>query len=138
VKCTYEANGIVVLRIPNIREGRVSLSDVKSATEGFDIGTDDFISPGDLLIVRTNGSEDLIGRAAVVTDPIGLDAYFASYLIRFRLAGDEMLWRWIEYVFNSPIVRQWMSRNIASSAGQHNVTQGALVDMPLPISPPRK
>jgi type I restriction enzyme, S subunit len=136
VKCTYEANGTVVLRIPNIREGRVSLSDVKKATGSCDRGVDDFLSPGDLLIVRTNGSEDLIGRAAVVTKPLGLDAYFASYLIRFRLAGDEVLWRWIGYAFNSPIGRQWMGQNIASSAGQYNVSQSALAGMPLPIPPP--
>ena len=76
----------MVLRIPNIREGRVSLLDLKKATASLDRGTDDFLSPGDLLIVRTNGSEDLIGRAAVVSKPLGLHAYFASYLIRFRLA----------------------------------------------------
>jgi type I restriction enzyme S subunit len=136
LKCSYEAGGTVVLRIPNIREGRVSLSDVKKATESFDRRADDLVSPGDLLIIRTNGSEDLIGRAAVVTKPLGLGAYFASYLIRFRLAGDEILWRWIGYVFNSPTVRQWMSRNIASSAGQYNVSQSALAGMPLPIPAP--
>jgi type I restriction enzyme S subunit len=64
-----------------------------------------------------------------------MDAYFASYLIRFRLAGDELLWRWIGIVFNSPMVQQWMSRNIASWAGQYNVSQTALARLPLPIPP---
>jgi type I restriction enzyme, S subunit len=136
VKCSCEASGTLVLRIPNIREGRLSLLDVKKATESLDRGTEDFLFPGDLLIVRTNGSEDLIGRAAVVTKPLGIEAYFASYLIRFRLSGDEVLWRWIGYVFNSPMVRSWKSRNIASSAGQYNVSQSALAGMPLPIPPP--
>jgi type I restriction enzyme S subunit len=123
------------LRIPNIRDGRVSLSDVKRATEGFDRGADDFVSPGDLLIIRTNGSEDLIGRAAVVTEPLGIEAYFASYLIRFRLVDDHHLWRWIGHVFNSQIARKWMISHIASSAGQYNVSQTALASLPLPIPP---
>jgi type I restriction enzyme S subunit len=91
--------------------------------------------PGDLLVVRTNGSEDLIGRGTVVTDQIETDVYFASYLIRFRLVGDPVLWRWIAFVFNSPVVRQWMTKNIASSAGQYNVSQSSLAQLCIPLPP---
>jgi type I restriction enzyme, S subunit len=93
------------------------------------------VRPGDLLIVRTDGSEDLIGRGAIVTESLRKEAYFASYLIRFRLVGDHHLWRWIGHVFNSPIVRKWMISHIASSAGQYNVSQTALASLPLPIPP---
>jgi type I restriction enzyme S subunit len=135
VKCSYDAIGAAVVRIPNIRSGRVDLSDLKKATENLGKSADDALRPGDLLIVRTNGSEDLIGRGAIVTEPLGTEAYFASYLIRFRLVGDHHLWRWIGYVFNSPIVRKWMISHIASSAGQYNVSQTALASLPLPIPP---
>jgi type I restriction enzyme S subunit len=135
IKCSYEASGETVLRIPNVRRGRVDLSDVKKATKGLEIDAGDLLSPGDLLIVRTNGSEDLIGRAAVLTEPLNVEAYFASYLIRFRLVGDCDLWRWIGYVFDSPVARSWINKNIASSAGQFNISQGALARMPVPLPP---
>jgi type I restriction enzyme, S subunit len=135
VKCSYEAIGAAVVRIPNIRSGRVDLSDLKKATENLGKNADDALRPGDLLIVRTNGSEDLIGSGAIVTKPLGKEAYFASYLIRFRLVGDHHLWRWIGHVFNSPIVRKWMISHIASSAVQYNVSQTALAGLPLPIPP---
>jgi type I restriction enzyme S subunit len=57
------------------------------------------------------------------------------YLIRFRLVGDQHLWRWIGHVFDSPIVRKWMISHLASSAGQYNVSQTALAGLPLPIPP---
>jgi type I restriction enzyme, S subunit len=135
VKCAYEAAGHPVLRIPNVRNGRIDLSDLKRATESLDIEKHDLVSPGDLLVVRTNGSEDLIGRGTVVIDRIETDAYFASYLIRFRLLGDNMLWRWVGFVFDSPMVRQWMTKHIASSAGQYNVSQASLAQLSIPLPP---
>ena len=135
VKCDYAATGHPVLRIPNVRKGRIDLSDLKRAAEKLDVGTDDFVLLGDLLIVRTNGSEDLIGRGTVVIDQMDTDVYFASYLIRFRLLGDHVLWRWIAFVFNSPLVRQWMTKHIASSAGQYNVSQSSLSKLCIPLPP---
>jgi type I restriction enzyme S subunit len=134
-KCVYETTGCPVLRIPNVRKGRIDLSDLKCATEPLSIESDDMVSPGDLLVVRTNGSEDLIGRGTVVTDQIETDTYFASYLIRFRLLGDQVLWRWVAFVFASPLVRQWMTKHIASSAGQYNVSQSSLAKLSIPLPP---
>ncbi len=46
VKCAYGATGVPVLRIPNIRSGRIDLSDLKQAT--LDLGT----SATDLELIR--------------------------------------------------------------------------------------
>jgi len=61
IKCAYDAPGIAVLRIPNIRSGKVDFGDVKRAATTLDVADNDLLDVGDLLIVRTNGSEDLIG-----------------------------------------------------------------------------
>jgi len=66
VKCDYQANGIPVLRIPNIQKGQIDLTDLKFATKAIDAAPEDFLKPNDFLIVRTNGSKDLIGRGAVI------------------------------------------------------------------------
>lgn len=135
VKCSRDSSGIPVLRIPNIRSGRIDLSDIKCATTVLDLSDDEFLDIGDLLVVRTNGSEDLIGRAAMVGEPLPDRCYFASYLIRFRIVANAELRRWIALYFESPIARAWVRKNIASSAGQYNISQTALMRMPIPIPP---
>lgn len=113
VKCSADASGVAVLRIPNIRSGAITNTDLKYATSDLELAPDDLVAPGDLLVIRTNGSETLIGRGGVCFAEIGQPTYFASYLIRFRLLGGDLIWRWVSNFFGSPVVRQWMSSRIA-------------------------
>jgi type I restriction enzyme S subunit len=135
VKCSIDAKGLPVLRIPNIRSGEISYDDLKFATDDLRLDDEDYIAPGDLLVIRTNGSENLIGRGGVCITTPPQDSYFASYLIRFRLLGGECLWRWLSVYFESALVREWMGGQIASSAGQYNVSQTALAALQVPIPP---
>jgi type I restriction enzyme, S subunit len=134
-KCAYDGTGICVLRIPNIRAGHIELTDIKKTVKPLRLSEKEFLEPGDLLIVRTNGSEDLIGRAAMVTDKLVDQFYFASYLIRFRIVANNALRRWIALYLESPVARAWVRKNIASSAGQYNISQSALMRMPIPVPP---
>jgi len=135
VKCAQDASGIAVLRIPNIREGEIVYGDLKFATTELSLEPSDFVAPGDLLVIRTNGSETLIGRGGVCYLKPDQPTYLASYLIRFRLLGGELMWRWVSKFFESPPVRQWMTRQIASSAGQYNVSQSNLASLLVPVPP---
>jgi type I restriction enzyme, S subunit len=136
VKCAQDAPGVAVLRIPNIREGEIIYGDLKFATTELGLDPSDFVAPGDLLVIRTNGSETLIGRGGVCYLKPDQPTYFASYLIRFRLLGGELMWRWVSKFFESPPVRQWMTHQIASSAGQYNVSQSNLASLLVPVPPP--
>ena len=135
VKCAQDAAGVAVLRIPNIREGEIVYGDLKFATTELGLEPSDFVTPGDLLVIRTNGSETIIGRGGVCYQKSDQPTYFASYLIRFRLLGGELMWRWVSKFFESPPVRQWMMRHIASSAGQYNVSQSNLASLVVPVPP---
>jgi type I restriction enzyme, S subunit len=135
-KCDALASGPPVLRIPNIRAGVIVYGDMKFATADLGLESADYVKPGDLLIIRTNGSETLIGRGGVAFDAPSKPTYFASYLIRFRLLGGELVWNWISTFFESSTVRSWMTGQIASSAGQYNVSQTNLAQLPVPIPPP--
>jgi type I restriction enzyme, S subunit len=133
-KCSYEAVGVPVLRIPNIVNGKAdATSDIKHAVNAALDLSDLFLNPGDLLFVRTNGSLDLIGRVGIVDAP--LDVAFASYLIRFRLVPDGVVPGWVRIVINSPIWRRHTVRSASSSAGQYNVNSKILASIPVPIPP---
>ncbi len=133
-KCETDAKGTPVLRIPNIKNGAVTLDDLKRTVERISI-ENVALAPGDLLIIRTNGSEDLIGRAAIVLEEFAEPTYFASYLIRLRLVGETQFHRWIGILVDSPIFRADVLRSIGSSAGQYNLNLTKIEDFALPIPP---
>ncbi len=134
-KCGYDFAGPPVLRIPNISGAAISLEDLKFANSEAKLKHDGRLDVGDLLIIRTNGSRDLIGRAAVVRQSFEEDHFFASYLIRYRLIGDDSLFRWVEAIWHSPIIRSWMHETAATSAGQYNISVGALNRLAVPLPP---
>lgn len=134
VKCSYQSSGVPVLRIPNIQKGRIEPSDLKFATRAIDADPEDYLQPNDFLVVRTNGSKDLIGRGAAVLTEFAEPHFFASYLIRFRLRDGDTA-KWLSIVWDSEGVRKQISRIAATSAGQYNVNQTNLAKISIPFPP---
>jgi type I restriction enzyme S subunit len=134
-KCSYNNSGSPVLRIPNIAGGRIDLSDVKFAGAKESIKDGNELTPGDLLIIRTNGSRNLIGRSAVVQQEFAQPTNYASYLIRFRLIPEPNLFTWIATIWDSGFLRTWIEQRAATSAGQHNISMTVLNDLPIPLPP---
>jgi type I restriction enzyme, S subunit len=133
VKCTYEGFGPAVLRIPNIKNGAINFESLKFTASLDDLNDDFFVAPGDLLLIRTNGSKELIGRAAVVTESLKTRSSFASYLIRFRLLGDETLWSWVGLAWNTDMIRSNIESRAATTAGQYNISLSGLADLAIPL-----
>jgi type I restriction enzyme S subunit len=134
-KCSYEAEGPPVLRIPNIVNGGLDFSDIKYATEPKELSKDKAITQGDLLIIRTNGSRNLIGRSALVRDYFDGPMFFASYLIRYRIIPVDELPVWTNTIWNSFILREWIEGVAATTAGQYNVSVSKLNRLPIPLPP---
>ena len=134
-KCDYDGGGPPVLRIPNVADGRVDLSDLKRARRGWSGLHGSELAPGDLLVIRTNGSRNLIGRAALITTPFAAPHFFASYLIRLRLLGDHLLWRWVALWWDSPQARELLEALAATSAGQYNISLAKLGQLSVPLPP---
>ena len=125
-KCDYGWSGPPVLRIPNIVGGKIDLSDVKCAKESTKLDEKDALAIGDMLIVRTNGSRDLIGRSAIVERPFERPHFYASYLIRFRLVNVETLLAWTRTIWHAPSHRARIEALAATTAGQYNVNVAKL------------
>ena len=134
-KATHEAAGWPIIRIPNVVAGRLELADLKYATRPEQLRSDQALRPGDFLVVRTNGSRDLIGRAAVVESEFGRPHFHASYLIRFRLKGSILLWRWLSIIWEAPPLRRQLEAMAATSAGQYNLNLRSLATLRVPIPP---
>jgi type I restriction enzyme, S subunit len=126
---------MVVLRIPNIIAGRLDLEDLKFAPPAYFEREEDLIHVGDLLVVRTNGSRNLIGRGAVVRDTPAMRLSYALYLIRLRLIPDPSMLGWLSLIWDSSYVRRWIETQAATSAGQYNISLRVLETLVVPIPP---
>jgi type I restriction enzyme S subunit len=90
-----DKGGVPVLRMGNIQDGKLDLSDLKYIFNDEDVSAF-FVQEGDILFNRTN-SPELVGKCAIVKDK--LSAVFASYLMRIKcnfdyLSGDFLCF-WI-------------------------------------------
>jgi type I restriction enzyme S subunit len=131
-KANSQNHGIPVLRINNIKDGRLDTSDLKhvslSAAELHSLT----LQKGDILIIRTSGSRDLVGTCAVFYED---DTYVhASYLIRLRVDTRYLDSRFAAYFLNSLLGRQLvnaLSRHIM----MNNINSEELRSLPLPLPP---
>lgn len=132
-KCGYGGAGGAVLRIPNVQSGAIDTTDLKYALDA-DIDLSPYkVGSGDLLVVRTNGSRDLIGRVAVSREDT--EYAFASYLIRFKIKADEASPDWVAKVLSTRPWRRLIETAAASTAGQYNLNLKKLGTLPIPLPP---
>lgn len=87
----------------------------------------------DLICIRVNGSEKLVGRMLVWEDQ--LDWAFCDHFIRFKINSMVCLSKYVSYFFASDKVRAQIESSFVSSAGQKTVSQGTLGRILVPVPP---
>lgn len=119
-KCLYEPRETPVIRIPNICDGLVSHADLKYAK--FDDGERKKLSliSGDILIIRSNGSVDLVGRTALVTKA-DEGFLFAGYLIRLRVNHQIVNPAYLSLALSAPDIRNEIELTARSTSGVNNI-----------------
>jgi type I restriction enzyme, S subunit len=131
-----ETTGVPVLRIPNVVTGEINTANLKYVSlvpEEIDRLA---LSYGDVLVVRSNGNPNYVGRSAPVNNLIANSQYvYASYLIRLRLDIGRLLPEYLSSFFNSPYGRVAMRNAIRTTAGQSNISGESLsrLKVPLPL-----
>lgn len=138
-KCNYEQveNCIPVLRIPNIASEKIDLNDLKFAVLTNKNRDKVLVEEDDLLVVRTNGSADLVGRCAVMPSfdmPIG----FASYLIRLQCDKSRINSDYLQGVLRFLRADGQLFDLARTTAGQYNVSLGRLKSARIPLPPKEK
>ena len=134
MKCDRNQKGVPVLRVPNIAAGIINLSDLKYASFTKKELVSLAVREGDIVICRTNGSLELIGKAAVIPK-LDREYTFASYLIRVRVDGAVLLPRYFHVFLSSPLGRDIIEELARSTAGQFNLNLEILRNLPIPLPP---
>ena len=127
--------GNPVLRIPNVVGDRLALDDVAFV----ELSEPDVerlkLADGDLLLVRTNGNPNYVGRSVVFRRPDNRTWVYASYLIRVRLK-DELLPDFVNTYLGLELGRRQLLQRVTTSAGNHNINANSIRLIRLPVPPP--
>jgi type I restriction enzyme, S subunit len=121
-----------VLRIPNVASEQISLTDMKYARLNKRESEKLLLSEGDVLVVRTNGSLDLVGRSAVVPK-LGEPFAFASYMIRLRFDQNRIAPDYAQRMLQHLRVSGALVDFARTTAGQYNVSLGRLRAAEIPV-----
>ncbi|RYH00119.1 MAG: hypothetical protein EON58_01470 [Alphaproteobacteria bacterium] len=128
------ASGVPVLRIPNVMGGEVDTTDMKyvELTQA-ELGRLR-LTAADVLIVRSNGNPEYVGRSAPITEDVCQSLMvYASYLIRLRTDGVRLLPEYLSAFLNSAYGRAAMRNAIRTTAGQSNLSAENLAKVRLPV-----
>lgn len=128
---------IPMLRMGNIVNGEIDYSDLKYLPYNSAVTTKEpdkwLLKDGDMLIDRTSGSKDLVGKSAVFHSN---DVYtYASYLIRYRFDTSIVLPEYINILFLTPIVREQIAVMRRQGGGQYNLNSEEIESIMIPVPP---
>lgn len=126
--------GIPVLRMGNIQEGRLDWQSLKYLPSS-SVPEKLLLAPGDVLFTRTNGSPDLVGKAAVYNAAEKSQVTYASYLIRVRLDSARLSSEWLVMWLSSSWGRRWALTVRTAGVSQSNISGTKLAALQVP-SPP--
>ncbi|KAB8036883.1 hypothetical protein GCL60_13650 [Silvanigrella paludirubra] len=134
--------GYPTLRIPNVFQGELNFEEIKNVL----VDDSEFhrlkLQEGDLLIVRTNGNQNYVGRCAVFETCRVIESgyddnifIYASYLIRLRLRNEVNSIYLRDFLLSQEGRRQLLSKS-KTSAGQYNINTQGLGSINIPIPCP--
>ncbi len=132
-KCTYENEGVGVLRIPNIALGKIDPEDLKYANFDDEEISKYALQTGDILIIRSNGSISIVGKSALV-EPRHEHFLYAGYLIRLRPISKIVRASFIQQLLSSHALRNQIERKAKSTSGVNNINSGEIQSLIIPIT----
>jgi type I restriction enzyme S subunit len=129
-KANREGKGIPVLRINNIKGGKLDLTDLKCIDLPHNTVDNLTLKDGDILIIRTSGSRDLVGTCAVFHESI--TCVFASYLIRLCLNPVKANPDFVGWFLNSSLGRQQINA-LSRKIMQNNINSEEIKSLKIPL-----
>lgn len=127
-----EGSAAPILGIPNIIKGEVDYTDL-GWLEASETDEKYVLHEGDILIVRTNGNPEYVGRSAVFKNGKYDTCLFASYLIRIQVDQSRAIPGFVHEMLSSNSISREYKRHVTSSAGNHNINAQNIQKIKIPI-----
>lgn len=126
-----DGESVVVLRLADIKDRCISLDEPRELLISPDIIDKYRLSMGDILIVRVNGSADLVGGFVVCEE--SFDGIYCDHFIRMKISQDIVDSRFLGLVASSQLVRDRIKDLFITTAGQKTVNQGHIGSLLIPL-----
>lgn len=125
--------GYPVVAIPEVISSRFQLGECSYAEVPDSEASALRLAPDDVLLVRTNGNAEYIGKSTVIGPEAAIrHIIYASYLIRVRTVAGELSGRYLNYFLASPLGRRQCNASANTSAGNHNLGARSMRQFLLP------
>lgn len=131
-KAHISSEGVPILRINNIKCGTVDTGYLKYIRLPQNSRGSLLLKEGDILIIRTSGSRDLVGTTAVFHEEG--EFVFASYLIRLRVRAGIANPDFVSWFLNSDIGRQQINAT-SRQIMQNNINSAEISSLLIPLPP---
>ena len=92
------------------------------------------LTPGDILMIRSNGSVSLVGRTAIIDEAERGFAY-AGYLIRLRPNRTLVYPKYLNQWFSSYEIRLQIEIPLRSTSGVNNINSCETKKLHIPLAP---
>jgi type I restriction enzyme S subunit len=132
--CDFDSTkNSAVLRIPNVSNGEINIEDLKYANLSAKEKQDLSLEENDILIVRSNGSRELVGKTVLVKKEF-IGFCYAGYLIRLRYNSKLINSNYLSLVSKSPFFRKMIETPLRTTVGINNINavEISLLKIPLP------
>lgn len=93
------------------------------------------IEPGDLLITKSSGSKEHIGKTTIADDRFGLDEYYYSNFLQRLRVNSHLIPEFLWYLLNSPLTRGQFVYMQNSTSGIGNINAEDINNLVIPVPP---
>ncbi len=133
--CDYDyTKNSKVLRIPNVSSGVLDGEDLKYTNLSEKEISELALEKDDILIIRSNGSRELVGRTVLVT-PEFIGFAYAGYLVRFRFNKELTNARYFWTATKAPFFRELLEKPLRTTVGINNINTQEMSNLFLPLPP---
>lgn len=127
-------DGSPVLRSSDIADNTLSFHDAAWRTIPENDRERRKLATGDIIVTKSSGSPEHIGKCAVFTQPDdGRDYYFSNFMLRIRAKRGKADHRWLFYWLSSERGRDVLTAMNSTTSGLRNLSVPRYLEQEVPI-----
>lgn len=128
--------GYPVLRSTNIQNGHLVLDDIANRSVNDAIVPKYALADGDILITKSSGSPQLIGKNAVFKQPTDGRTYlFSNFTQRLRVKRDSLDSDYLFFYLNSMYAQAFLTQIQSTTTGLRNLDMKLYASQKIPLPP---
>ncbi|EBF8335941.1 restriction endonuclease subunit S [Salmonella enterica subsp. enterica serovar Tees] len=124
----------IVIRLADIQNGEISHNNMRELKITKEMQEKYKLSENDILIIRVNGSSDIVGR--FILNQESLSYCYCDHFIRMNFSCTKAInENYLKNIANSPFIRKKIEELFITTAGQKTVNQTHISSLPIPLPP---